>query len=86
MPCIKVMQSPCQAWALTHFFMEQRFDDLMKFYRLVAAEKSEEPLSAEKYREIFQKAFGEDTDGLNAQWQQYMRSLKTDLELVLAEK
>lgn len=75
-----------QAWALTHFLMERHFDGLIEYYRLLAEKKSEKQLSAEEYEELFQKAFGKDREALEAQWHKYMRSLKTDLELVLEGK
>lgn len=75
-----------QAWALTHFLMAEHFDQLMELYRHLAARvsKTEKPFSPKKNLELFKKVFGDDLDTLNAQWHRYMRSLKTDVERIVA--
>jgi hypothetical protein len=75
-----------QAWALSHFLMAKRFDDLMKFYKLVGARrvKDNKAYSPKENLEVFKKAFGENTAAVGAEWHRYMQSLKTDVERVVA--
>jgi hypothetical protein len=72
-----------QAWALTHFLMDQHFKELIEYYRIVAEIKSEKQLTPEKYEELFKQAFGSDLGRLEADWRDYMEELRTDLEIVL---
>ncbi len=71
-----------QAWALTHFLMNRHFEQLVKYYQLVAAVEAEEPLEADEYERLFIEAFGDDLDSLEEEWRKYMVGLKTDLELI----
>lgn len=72
-----------QAWALTHFLMNRHFEELVKYYQLVAAIKSEENLEPDEYEDLFAQAFGQDLDSLEEEWRKYMSSLQTDLEKVI---
>ena len=72
-----------QAWALTHFLMNHHFEELIKYYQLVAAVESEEQLEPEKYEELFAEAFEGDLDSLESEWRSYMTGLKTDLEKII---
>ena len=72
-----------QAWGLTHFLMNQRFDELMKFYRRLGEMPPDLILSPDVLTRLFTESFGEDRDGLDLQWRSYMRSLKTDLEVYI---
>ncbi|NLE37834.1 MAG: DUF1570 domain-containing protein, partial [Pirellulaceae bacterium] len=73
------------SWALTHFLMAHHFDKLKQYYALLAERRAKgfKPFSAEENLALFKKVFGEDTDTLNAQWHQYMRTLKTDIEQII---
>jgi hypothetical protein len=77
-----------QSWALTHFLMERHFDQLVAYYRALAKQPEDEPLSAEEQGEIFREIFGKKTSGLEAEWRAYMNGLQTDLERIIepAEK
>ena len=70
-----------QAWALTHFLFNRRFDDLMKFYGAIA--KMDPELEREKKGDellrLFDESFGDRTT-LELEWRRYMRTLKTDFE------
>ena len=72
-----------QAWALTHFLYNERFDQLIKFYgQIRTIPKGTKP--REKGKELlrlFDESFGDRTR-LEFEWRRYMRSLKTDLELI----
>ena len=72
-----------QAWALTHFLMNHHFEELIKYYQLVAAIESEDNLESDEYEELFAQAFGNDLDALEEEWRKYMTSLKTDLEKII---
>lgn len=81
-----------QAWALTHFLFNERFDDLMKFYKALGElPPNEEKLTPEILKnrsnqllELFDASFG-DRATLETEWRRYMRSLKTDLEQLAEE-
>lgn len=72
-----------QAWALTHFLMEHHLDKFMEYYRRLGEFPPETPLSSEVLTKIFNEVFGEKHDILELQWRDYMRSLKTDIEVIL---
>ncbi len=74
-----------QAWALTHFLMETHFEQLTSFYRRLGELPPDVPFSPEVLTEVFNDVFGEDRDLLDSQWRRYMRGLKTDLEIALAD-
>ncbi len=73
-----------QAWALTHFLMDQHLPELMKFYREMAVDDFEvkkDEAWRQQTLQTFRECFG-DLDELESEWKRYMRSLKTDLELI----
>ena len=72
-----------QAWALTHFLYNERFDELIKFYgsiRKIEKELSPKDKGEELVR-IFDEIFGDRTK-LELEWRRYMRTLKTDIEIM----
>ncbi|EMI55464.1 DUF1570 domain-containing protein [Rhodopirellula sallentina] len=81
-----------QAWALTHFLFNQRFDSLMKFYKRVGQLKDPEGeftkedwnARADELLKIFDDCFGDRTT-LELEWRQYMRKLRTDTERLAEE-
>jgi hypothetical protein len=75
-----------QAWALTHFLMETRFDQFMKFYRRLGEMPPDMVLSPQLLTRLFNETFGKDRTTLDRQWRAYMRSLKTDAEKVLENR
>lgn len=75
-----------QAWALTHFLMDQHFDKLVKYYDAIAKISIDDDLSFERNVETFEQVFGAPASQLDLEWRSYMRSLKTDVEQVLAGK
>ncbi len=76
-----------QAWALTHFLFEERFTELMQFYRKVGQIKKEEgdptiellKARGDELLKLFDECFG-DREALKLQWRRYMRGLRTDME------
>lgn len=81
-----------QAWALTHFLFDQRFDSLMKFYKRIGEiEKQDGEPTVETFNarasqlvKIFDECFGDRTT-LELEWRRYMRGLRTDIELLAEE-
>jgi hypothetical protein len=73
-----------QAWALTHYLMAHHFNELMKYYKLLAERKPKggKQFPPDENVDVFKKAFGEDLKVLNAEWRRYMKSLKTDVERI----
>ncbi|MBN2475668.1 MAG: DUF1570 domain-containing protein [Pirellulales bacterium] len=82
---VAVVHAYGQAWALTHFLMERHFDKLVAYYRLIAQKRSKKRLPAKEYLGLFNQVFGKSKVGLDREWRQYMKSLKTDVESVLEE-
>ena len=74
-----------QAWALTHFLLEHHLEEFMEYYRRLGEFPPDTPLSSEVLTQLFNEVFGEDRDALELEWRSYMRSLKTDIELILEE-
>ncbi|HLA86151.1 MAG TPA: DUF1570 domain-containing protein [Thermoguttaceae bacterium] len=75
-----------QSWALTHFLMARHFDELIRFYKLLAARKAKKAhmlFPPDENLTVFKKAFGDDLKVLNAEWRLYMKSLKTDVERIM---
>ncbi|WP_203329055.1 DUF1570 domain-containing protein [Candidatus Laterigemmans baculatus] len=74
-----------QAWALTHFLMDRHFEQLMSFYARMSEEGESEMLVSEwqeRVLEIFRDEFG-DLELLEDDWRRYMRSLKTDMQVLM---
>lgn len=69
-----------QAWALTHFLMENHLDGLAKYYALLAQMPPDITLNQEVLLKLFDRAFGKDRAAMTLEWRAYMRSLKTDFE------
>jgi len=74
-----------QAWGLTHFLMNERFEDLMRFYRRLGEMPSDFVLSPKILNKLFSDVFGQDRTALDLRWRSYMRALKTDMEVYLEE-
>ena len=72
-----------QAWALTHFLVERHFDKLMQYYQRLGQLPPDTPIPSDVLNDLFEEVFGEDRDHLESEWRDYMRSLKTDLEVIL---
>jgi len=72
-----------QAWALTHFLLENHFDEFMAFYRRLGEMPPETFLSQEVINHLFDEAIPLGRDALDQEWRSYMSTLKTDLELIL---
>ncbi len=75
-----------QAWAFTNFMLEKHFDKFMIFYRRLGELPPDTFLSQEIVNQIFDEAVGINRDKLDEQWRSYMKSLKTDVELILEGK
>ena len=75
-----------QAWALTHFLMERHFDKLMAYYRRLGEMPPHVMLNPEVLTGLFNEIFGEDRAPLELEWRNYMRSLRTDLQIALEGK
>jgi hypothetical protein len=74
-----------QAWALTHFLMERRFKDFMKYYRRLGEMPPDIVFSPEVLTKLFDETFGTDRRRLDAEWRSYMRGLKTEVERIMEE-
>ena len=72
-----------QAWALNHFLIDEHFDKLDTFWRILARLPVDTVFSEITLRKCFDEAFGTDRNKLDDQWRTHMNSLKTDRELLL---
>ncbi len=69
-----------QAWALTHFLMEKKFDKLIEYYHRTAdLDLKEKRITGQDLVNIFKEVFG-DLRALERDWRLYMDSLKTDID------
>jgi hypothetical protein len=75
-----------QAWAFTHFLIEKHFDEFIRYYKELGDMPPDVILGPELLTTLFNRAFGTDRGALDSEWRSYMRSLKTDIELILAEE
>lgn len=72
-----------QAWALTHFLMENHFKEFMEYYRRIGEMPPDIVLNSELLNAVFDDVFGEDKrSGLNRAWHSYMSSLETTDEVL----
>jgi Protein of unknown function (DUF1570) len=69
-----------QAWAITHFLLENHTKDFVTYYRMLGDMPPDASLSPELLVQLFNRVFGENHKALDLQWRSYMRGLKTDLE------
>jgi hypothetical protein len=72
-----------QAWALTHFLLENHFDEFMAFYRRLGEMPPDTFLSKDIINEVFDESVPVSRDALDREWRSYMGTLKTDLDLIL---
>lgn len=71
-----------QAWAMTHYLMDKQFPKLVEYYARLGELPPDLILTPEINERVFFEVFGE-PDKVNAQFRAYMRSIKTDLELLI---
>ena len=71
-----------QAWALTHFLMENRIKEFVKFYEQLGDMPPDVRLNPDLLTQLFTEQFGADRQSLDQDWRAYMRTLRTDLELL----
>jgi hypothetical protein len=69
-----------QAWALTHFLIENHPRELVNYYRMLAQMPPDLPLHPRLLTDLFSRVFGADRTAIDQEWRQFMRSLKTDVE------
>jgi hypothetical protein len=77
-----VLHAYAQSWALTHYLMEERFEEFVNFYRRLGEMPPDLRLSPEMLRKLFDASFPEGRDAVNQQWKGYMAGLQTDRELI----
>ena len=77
-----VLLGYANAWALTHFLIETYPKELAAFYRMIGDVPPDVQLNPELIMQIFVRAFGSDLKALNEEWRSYMRTIKTDLQLL----
>lgn len=70
-----------QAWALTHFLMENHLKDFVGYYRMLGEMPPDVVLTRELLTELFDKTFS-DRQQLEQEWRAFMRTLKTDMEKI----
>jgi hypothetical protein len=69
-----------QAWALTHYLMENKPEKLVEYYRRTSEiDPSDGPIQRKELVGIFVEVFG-DLNKLEVDWHLYMRTLETDID------
>ena len=66
--------------------MERHFREFITFYRRIGEMPPDVLISPQVLTELFSESFGTDRRSLDSEWRAYMRTLKTDLELILEEE
>lgn len=69
-----------QAWALTHFLMENHVKEFVTFYRMLGEMPAATPINPDLLFDLFTNVFGKDLGPLDQDWRSFMRNLKTDME------
>lgn len=77
-----ILQGYAQAWALTHFLFEKHLKEFVAYYRMIGEMPPDVQLNPDLLMEIFSRAFGSDHQALDAEWKAYMRTIKTDMEIL----
>ncbi|HLJ10824.1 MAG TPA: DUF1570 domain-containing protein [Planctomycetaceae bacterium] len=75
-----ILHGYAQAWALTHFMLENHTKEFVSFYRMLGEMPPDVPMSPELLTQLFSRVFGSDHKSLDQEWRSYMRTLKTDYE------
>ncbi len=71
-----------QAWALTHFLIENHLKEFVAFYRILGDLPPDVNLNPELLERVFTHVFGADLVLLDSEWRQYMNKLKTEIEKI----
>lgn len=72
-----------QAWALTHFLMEHRFEELIRYYQLLGELPPDLTLAPEMHNALFDRVFdAKDRDLLDQEWRKHMGGLVTTEQYV----
>ncbi len=71
-----------QAWALTHFLVENHFDKLMIYYRRIGEFPPDTMLAPDVLIEVFHDVFKEEMGQLESDWRIYMGQMQTDMEKI----
>lgn len=74
-----------QAWALTHFLMENHLPEFIAYYRKLGEMPPDTVLTPELLTDVFNQTFGSDRQALDEEWRSYMRGLKTDIDRLLEQ-
>jgi hypothetical protein len=69
-----------QAWALTHFLIENHIKEFAAFYRMLGEMPPDVRLNPDLLKQLFSRVFGSDHKPLDQEWRSYMRNVKTDME------
>jgi len=77
-----ILHGYAQAWALTHFLLEKHLKEFVAFYRMIGEMPPDVKLNSDLLMAVFSRAFGPDHQGLDAEWHAYMRTIKTDMEIL----
>lgn len=71
-----------QAWALTHFMLEQHPGEMLSFYDKLGKMPPDIVFSPDTLSKTFDEVIKIDRDKLTREWRDYMDELKTDVEVL----
>ncbi|MDZ4781439.1 MAG: DUF1570 domain-containing protein [Planctomycetia bacterium] len=74
-----------QAWALTHFMLEQHTTEMLAFYDKLGKMPSDVVFSPESLNKTFDEVIKIDRDKLTREWRDYMDDLKSDIDVLMAD-
>lgn len=74
-----------QGWALTHFLLDQHFDETVKYYKLLGSMPRELVLTPKTLKLLFDRCFTKiPRKELQSEFRHYMTRQKTDYEKAIA--
>lgn len=82
---IKFALGEAQAWALTHFLMENHPTGLIEFYRSLGGMRPDVPMNPDVIVALFEKALGQKSGDIDKEWRNAMRPAKSEVERIIGK-
>lgn len=77
-----ILHGYAQAWALTHYLVENRLPQLVDYYKMLGNLPPDVTLNPTLLIELFDRAMQSDHKTIDQEWRKHMRTLKTDVERI----
>ena len=77
-----ILHGYAQAWALTHYLVEERLAQLVDYYKMLGNMPPDVTLNPALLIDLFDRAMQTDHKTIDQEWRKHMRDLKTDIERI----